>query len=79
MAMTTALVGLVVGIPLGLGAGRVVWHEVADSVGVAPAATPPWAVLGVAVPAVLVVAVAVSLLPARRAARLSPARVLRAE
>ena len=79
MAGTTSVVGLLVGLPLGLALGRVVWAEVAAEVGVAGDVAVPWAVLLVLPPVVVVVALLLALLPARRAALVSPATVLRAE
>jgi hypothetical protein len=79
MAGTLTLIGLVLGPVLGLAIGRVVWAEVAASLGVAGDLAMPWWLLLVVVPAALVAAVLAAVLPARRAARLSPSRVLRAE
>jgi putative ABC transport system permease protein len=79
MAGTTALVGVLLGLPLGLALGRVVWGEVAGEIGVSGDVALPAVVLVVLPAVVLLVAVVVSLLPARRAALVSPARVLRAE
>ena len=78
-AVTVALVALVVGVPLGIAAGRWSWRWVADATPllyVPPLAT---AVVVLSVPVALVVAGAMAALPARRAARLRPADVLRAE
>ena len=70
---------MVVGIPLGLAAGRIVWLFVADELGVAT--DPTWPVLGIVL-LVLATFVAVNLIalfPAIRAARTRPAVVLRSE
>jgi ABC-type lipoprotein release transport system permease subunit len=78
-ASTVALVGLVIGIPLGLLVGSYLWHRIAEELGVA--SDPSWPVLGivlVAVGAFLVVNLVASF-PARRAARTPPAVVLRSE
>ncbi|HEY3240279.1 MAG TPA: FtsX-like permease family protein, partial [Acidimicrobiia bacterium] len=74
-----AAVALVLGFPLGIGLGRVVWGSVAGSLGVsAVAVVPPLVLLMVAaLPPLL--ALAVAALPARQAARLRPALALRAE
>jgi ABC-type lipoprotein release transport system permease subunit len=69
----------VIGIPLGVAAGRWSWRLIADSTPLRY--VPPVAVLvAVAcVPCALVLANLVAALPARRAAQLRPAEVLRAE
>jgi putative ABC transport system permease protein len=79
MALTIGVVGLALGPPLGLAVGRVVWGEVASGIGTAGDPAVPWLVLVVAVPAVLVGTALVALVPARRAATLRPAEVLRSE
>ena len=79
MSGITALLGLVIGIPLGLGVGRLVWHQVADSTRVAPDMAWPVPTLMVLWPAVLLAAAALALLPARRSAAVRPAGVLRTE
>jgi hypothetical protein len=79
MALTIGLVGLALGPVLGFAVGRLVWGEVARSVGAAPDPAVPWPLLVAAVPGVLAGTALVALLPARRAATLRPARVLRAE
>jgi hypothetical protein len=75
-ALTTIAIGLIIGTPLGIVAGRVAWRAFADQLGVLPRADLPitWITL------VAVVAVALTLLaalpPARTAARISPSEVL---
>jgi putative ABC transport system permease protein len=64
-AVAIALVGVVVGLPLGWGVGRLVWAGLARSIGVAPDVVTPPAVLAVPVVAVAV-AVLLALGPARR-------------
>jgi ABC-type lipoprotein release transport system permease subunit len=78
-ATTVAGIGLLLGIPLGLVVGRVVWHLVADELGVA--ATPTWPVVAIVllVPAALLAVNLIAALPARRAAHTLPAVVLRSE
>jgi ABC-type antimicrobial peptide transport system permease subunit len=78
-ALTTAVVGLAVGVPLGLAAGRVIWAELAASVGVAGDIAVPGAALVVLPGAVVLVALLVAALPARRAVRLPPAAAVRSE
>jgi hypothetical protein len=79
MALGTVTAGLVLGIPLGLAVGRLVWWAVADATGVATDADPALGAIGLLVPAALVVSVVIAWWPARLAARRAPARVLRAE
>lgn len=78
-ATTVVCIGLVLGIPLGLAVGRLVWAAVAENLGVSTAAT--WPVIGILalVPAALLVVNLVAALPARRAAHTRPAVVLRSE
>ncbi|MFN2607110.1 MAG: ABC transporter permease [Acidimicrobiales bacterium] len=77
----TTLVGLalLVGVPLGLAAGRWGWLLFARQLGAAAETAFPIVGLLVTVPVALVVANVVSALPARAAARTRPALVLRAE
>jgi ABC-type antimicrobial peptide transport system permease subunit len=78
-ASLLATIGLAFGIPLGLILGRVLWHAAAD---VTPLAyQPPLAALALLliVPLVLLAANLLAAWPARRAARLRTARILRAE
>ena len=70
---------LLIGLPLGLAAGRWSWQLFAAGLGVAPDASLPVGLLLVMVPAVLIIANAVALWPGRSAARISPARALRTE
>jgi ABC-type lipoprotein release transport system permease subunit len=74
-----AVVGLVVGVPLGVLAGRFAWSEVADSVPLENVS--PFAVLAIAllVPAVAVIANLIALVPGQRATRVRPAEALRTE
>lgn len=78
-AVTVLVVALAVGIPLGIAAGRWSWRWVADAMPLLY--VPPLAavVVLVSVPAALVLANLMAALPARQAARLRPADVLRAE
>ncbi len=78
-AVTVSVLALLLGIPLGIAAGRWSWRWVADATPllyVPPLAT---TVVVLSVPAALVLAGVMAALPARRAARLRPADVLRAE
>jgi hypothetical protein len=78
-ASTTAAIGLVVGVPLGVGLGRLAWSFVADGLGVATDAAVPMALLLLLVPVTLLVASAVAAAPALAATRIRPAAVLRSE
>ncbi len=78
-AVTIGLVGLVVGIPIGLIAGRAAWWAVAEPIGVRADASRP--VLGVVVVSVaaLVTAALLAIPVGRQASRTAPAHGLRAE
>jgi hypothetical protein len=70
--------GALAGLPLGVAAGRWGWALSATGLGIPPDPVPPVAVL-LMVPAVVLAGNAVVFWPGRASARLSPARVLRAE
>jgi ABC-type lipoprotein release transport system permease subunit len=78
-AITVAVVALAVGIPLGVIVGRLSWRWVADSTPLLY--VPPLAALAivVAIPAALILANILAAYPARRAAGVRPAEVLRTE
>jgi ABC-type lipoprotein release transport system permease subunit len=78
-ATTLGVVAAVLGIPLGIAAGRWAWLAFTDQLGIVPETTVSLLVLLAMVPATLVVANLVALLPARAAARSKPALVLRSE
>jgi ABC-type lipoprotein release transport system permease subunit len=73
------VVGLLVGIPLGVMAGRLAWSWVTEEVPLVYSSPVTVAALLLAVPATLLVTNLVAALPGRRAARLTPASILRAE
>jgi hypothetical protein len=78
-ATTVALVGLVVGVPLGVVAGRLVWRTFATTFGVVPVpVVQPWPLAALAV-AVLAAANLLAVGPALLATRSRPAELLRAE
>ena len=73
-----ALAVTVIGLPLGLALGSIVWRVVSDQLGVAPQPViTGW--IALAVPVSLAIGVAVALAPARRARRSSVTGLLRAE
>lgn len=77
----TTLVGLalVIGMPLGLGAGRWGWVLFARQLGIAAETVLPLVGVVITVPAAVVVANLIAAVPARIAARTSPAAVFRSE
>jgi predicted lysophospholipase L1 biosynthesis ABC-type transport system permease subunit len=78
-ATVLGVLGLVAGVPLGIVVGRALWKAVARGAGLAPVATV--SVLAILVLAVTSIAIVnlIAVVPARRAARLRPAVVLRSE
>jgi hypothetical protein len=78
-ATTVAAIGLLVGLPLGLGTGRFAWNVFADDLGVVPEAITPVGLTALLVPATIVLANMIAAFPAQTAARTQPALVLRAE
>jgi putative ABC transport system permease protein len=79
MSTTTVGLGLVVGIPLGLVLGAAVWRRVAGTLDIGSDMAAPWWFLAVLTVTMLVAAAVLALIPGRRAARLRPVEVLRAE
>jgi FtsX-like permease family len=78
-ATALAAIGLLVGLPLGVAAGRFVWNVFAEDLGVLPEPVVPagWTLL--IVPATLLIAVLIAAIPGRMAARTQPALILRTE
>jgi hypothetical protein len=78
-ATLLAAAGVVVGVPLGLVAGRTIWRWLADDYPVVY--VPPIEVIALVlvVPTALLVVNAIALAPARAAARIRPAEALRTE
>jgi hypothetical protein len=68
-ATTVALVGIVVGVPLGIVVGRVVWNAFATNLGAVPVAAVPALTIAVLALGVLVVANALAVVPAVTSAR----------
>lgn len=78
-AGVTVAIGLIVGMPVGVAAGRWAWSLIAGGLGVLDRPVVAWAAYLATVVAALVVANVVAALPARAAARLRPAEILRTE
>ncbi len=78
-ATTIATVGLVIGIPIGIVAGELLWRRVASGLGVSTDSPFPIATVLLIVPAVVALVNLVAILPARAAARAEPAAALRTD
>jgi ABC-type antimicrobial peptide transport system permease subunit len=76
---TILLVALIVGIPLGIAAGRWAWTAFASEIGVVPAPVVPAAALALGAVALLAVGNLLASWPAAVAAGTPVARVLRSE
>ena len=68
-ATTVALVGIVIGVPLGIIVGRVVWNAFATNLGAVPVAAVPGSTIATLAIGVLVVANALAVIPAVTSAR----------
>ena len=78
-AATFAAVSLLIGVPLGIFAGRAAWALFARELGVQTLSVVPGIGVALCIPAVFLIAILVSLGPAWFAARVQPARALQAE
>jgi hypothetical protein len=78
-ALSLAGAALLIGVPLGLLAGRWAWTLLASSAGLAPAASIPLALVLLMIPVTAVLAALIAAWPGQAAARIRPATVLRAE
>ncbi len=78
-ATTMGTVGLVIGIPIGIVVGELLWRRVASGLGVSTNAPFPTATVLLIVPAVIALVNLVALLPARAAAQAQPAAALRTD
>ena len=78
-ATTLALIAAVVGIPLGVAAGRTGWAGVASGLGTVVRPVTPVALLAAVVPATIILANLVAAGPAAFASRVRPAVALRGE
>lgn len=81
IAQTGAItvVAMLLGLPLGLAAGRQIWAPIAHGVPVVVLAVTPWSWIAVALAAVVLGATALTAVPAARVLRLRPADILRRE
>jgi ABC-type antimicrobial peptide transport system permease subunit len=78
-ASAFAAVALLVGLPVGVVAGRLAWAAFANEAGVSPAASVPLPTVLLVVPVTLLLANLIAAWPGWQAARLRPAAVLRTE
>jgi ABC-type lipoprotein release transport system permease subunit len=78
-ATTFSLAPLVLGAPLGLIVGRLLFQAFADAVGTVPDASFPYALLAAVTAGIVALANAVAAVPAHRARRLAPAPLLTGE
>lgn len=78
-ASILAGLAVVVGIPLGIAAGRWLWTSYAESIGVIPVAAIAWLPVLLAIPIAFALANLIAIWPARAAAQTPAAEVLRAE
>jgi ABC-type antimicrobial peptide transport system permease subunit len=78
-ASAFAAIALLIGLPLGVVAGRWAWAIFANAAGVSATATVPLSTVLLAIPATLLVANLIAAAPGWEAARLRPALVLRTE
>ena len=76
-AMTLALVGLAIGVPLGIVVGRFVWQAFANNLGAIPVSVVPIWLVGILVAGVVVVANLIAVVPAMVATRSRPRDLLR--
>jgi ABC-type lipoprotein release transport system permease subunit len=78
-AMTVAVLALAIGVPLGIVLGRLSWRWVANSTPLLYVAPVAALAIAIAIPAAIVLANVLAAYPARRAAGVRPAEVLRTE
>jgi hypothetical protein len=78
-SVTTALVAFLIGAPLGVVVGRILWRRFAEELGVVPDPAAAWLPVAVVVVGGLLVALLVAEIPARMATRPRPAEGVRAE
>ena len=78
-ATTIAFISIVIGLPLGAIAGRLAWRFFVNQLGYVPITIIPLLGVVIAIPAVIALANLIASIPARTAARMQPAVVLRTE
>jgi hypothetical protein len=78
-ALSLAGAALLIGVPLGLLAGRGAWALFASSAGLGPAASIPIALILLTIPVTFALAALIAAAPGRAAAGVRPAVTLRAE
>lgn len=75
-ATAIALIGIIIGIPLGVAAGEAIWNAFANNLGAVPVSVVPIWLVGALVAGVVVVANLLAIGPALVATRSKPARLL---
>ncbi len=78
-ASTLIVLSLMLGIPLGVVAGRQIWNVIAGSLGVVPSPRVPAIAIAILIPASVILANVIAAIPARAASRTRPGDMLRAE
>ena len=78
-ATTIVAIALLIGLPAGIAGGRWAWRVFAAQLGVLPVPAVPLTTIFIAIPAALVLANLIAAVPARAAARIQSATVLRTE
>src|SRR5205814_5871453 len=78
-ATTIAAIALLIGLPIGVAAGRWAWRVFAAQLGVLPEPAVPLTTILIAIPAALALANLIAAAPGRAAARTQSATVLRTE
>jgi hypothetical protein len=74
---TMGILALLIGIPVGIAAGRLVWAVFANALGVVPEPVIAVGAILLLVPTVLIVGILIAVVPARSASRTRPAVMLR--
>jgi ABC-type lipoprotein release transport system permease subunit len=78
-ATTVALIGIIVGVPLGIVAGRATWHLFASHLGVVPVSIVPMWLVALLSAGIVIVANLLAVGPAWMASRATPGQLLRAQ
>jgi ABC-type lipoprotein release transport system permease subunit len=76
-AMTVVAIGLVIGVPLGVGTGQAIWRVFASHLGAVPVAVVPVALVVVVCSVITLGGLALALAPGALAVRVRPAEALR--